>query len=317
MAARGNLAVYLKYSGAHTTRWAGGDKVNWQNFPNRGDQRIRKAIHVRGTGHYIFAPDLSQIECRILNYIAGQNDVIEKFRNHVDPYIGIASDFYGFPVTKDHPLERGTGKQLELSAGYGCGAARCQIVAKLGIYGPPVEISLSEAQRAIDLYRGTHKHVTALWEAGSWVLRLLANGQEMPGWDLVPVRVSDGCVWLPNGAPLIYDTMEWFIDEQNEDRYWRVKTKHGGWTKMYGAKFIENIVQALARVVMSQAMVRLARAGFRPVNTEHDKLVYLIKDDGGKQEAVDYCLREMTRAPDWLPGIPLDAEGQLAETYAA
>ena len=87
MARRGPMPVYLRYCGAHTTRWSGGDGANWQNFKRGSD--IRRAI--MAPAGFLLAPiDLSQIECRILNYLAGQEDVIEKFRKGEDPYIGTA-----------------------------------------------------------------------------------------------------------------------------------------------------------------------------------------------------------------------------------
>jgi len=85
--------------------------------------------------------DLSQIECRILNTIARQNDVVEKFRAGVDLYSELASQFYGFPVDKSKPAERGTGKQLELSCGYGAGGPTIVRTARAGTYGPPVYLS--------------------------------------------------------------------------------------------------------------------------------------------------------------------------------
>ena len=84
MARRGSLPCYLRYAGAHTTRWSGGDGVNWQNFKRGSD--IRRAI--MAPEGYLLAPiDLSQIECRVLCWLAGQEDYVEKFRQGIDPYI--------------------------------------------------------------------------------------------------------------------------------------------------------------------------------------------------------------------------------------
>ncbi len=118
MNARGPLCVYLRYAGAHPTRWSGGDSMNWQNYPR--SERDGRPGEIRGSllappGYALVVADESQIECRVLNWLAGQWDVIQRFANKEDPYIGIASQFYGFQVTKAHPKERGTGKQLELS----------------------------------------------------------------------------------------------------------------------------------------------------------------------------------------------------------
>src|SRR5215472_11246251 len=91
-------------------------------------------------------------------------------------------------------------------------------------------------------------------------------------WGPVRVEATDRGtrrIILPNGAPLIYDSLEWYIDPEIGDQYWRVK-KRNGWTKLYGAKLVENLIQALARVLTGQAMIRIARLGYRILTMSHD-----------------------------------------------
>src|SRR5260370_22117085 len=123
--------------------------------------------------------DLSQIECRILNTLAGQEDVIEKFRNGVDLYSELATKFYGSPVDKSKPAERGTGKQLELSCGYGAGGPTIVRTARAGTYGPPVYLTDAQGVQARDLYRGTHPRVVRLWETAGRMLWHLRDGVDM------------------------------------------------------------------------------------------------------------------------------------------
>jgi hypothetical protein len=306
MARRGPLCVYLRMYGAHTTRWSGGDRSNFQNFKKpdpdfHGDARlsIRDAI-LPPDGYVLIKPDASQIECRILNFVAGQHDVVERFRDGQDPYVNVASRFYGYPVNKkDHPVERQVGKVLELQAGYGSGALKIATTlrVKAGIILTP-----EEGLKARDAYRDTHPAVVDLWRAGGRMLARLAGGDPM---DWGPVRIRDGRMWLPNGCPLDYRTLEYHKPE-SEDGYWRMKTRHG-WTKLYGAKLVENLIQALARVIISQAFIRIARRGYRIVGMEHDSLWILIPEDGHEAQHLQVCLDEMKREPPWLPGIPLDA----------
>src|SRR5271157_3064270 len=82
MADRGRLAVYLHYCGAHTRRWSGGDGVNFQNLGRRSD--LRKALRAPA-GFLLACPDQSQGECRILNWLAGQEDVVERFAKGKTP----------------------------------------------------------------------------------------------------------------------------------------------------------------------------------------------------------------------------------------
>lgn len=310
MAMRGALCIYLLAYGANTTRWSGGDGLNFQNLRRGHD--IRKAL-MSTVGFLLAVPDQSQIECRILNFLAGQHDVIERFRNKADPYTAIASQFYGRTITRADEAERGTGKQLELSCGYGCGAAKFQRTARLGIYGPPVIISEQKAADAVNLYRHTHSAVTRYWKTADQILVALHNGVEL---DWGPMKVKDGCIFLPNGAPLLYHTLQWTnLGTKEEPNYgWRRQTRNG-WDKMYGAKLVEQTTQALARVTCSQAMLRIRSAGFKIVGTSHDEAWILIPDNGHAAEGAEFCRQEMMRVPEWLPNIPLDAEIKVGQRY--
>ena len=114
------MPVYLKYFGAKRTgRWSGGDKANWQNFPRSGE--LGKCISAPA-GCQLIVCDMSQVECRILNYIAGQQDVLDAFEAGHDIYCEIASDIYGRSITPADTAERFFGKKTELSSGYGIGA---------------------------------------------------------------------------------------------------------------------------------------------------------------------------------------------------
>ncbi len=122
--------------------------------------------------------------------------------------------------------------------------------------------------------------------------------------------VKDRRVYLPNGAWLNYDTLEFDSDE----RQWRYRTRQG-WTKLYGGKLVENVVQALARVVLSQAMLRMADMGHRAVNCTHDEVLFVVKADGSEYDQYEKLQAEMERPPSWLPELPLKVEGGVSERY--
>ncbi len=330
MASRGPMPVYLRYAGAHTTRDSGGDGANWQNFkrvdpdnPNQASPLRRAIMAPEG---FLLAPvDLSQIECRLLNYLAGQEDVLENFRAGRDPYIGIASQFYGRAITKADKEERGTGKQAELSCGFGCADKKFQATAKLGIYGPPVYLTIEQARKMVNLYRETHPAICAkgigYWSQASRLIPRLAGGEPVQ-WG--PMNIKDKRVYGPGGTMLLYDTLEYYTPTPDEcedlpefkwDGYWRFRTRNG-WTDLYHTKFVENVIQWLARIVMMQAMLRIRALEFRIVMRTHDELVVLIPKDGREQQHLETCMAEMRREPTWLPGIPLDCEGSLGERYA-
>ena len=329
MANRGPMPVYLRYAGAHTTRDSGGDGANWQNFRRADPDNPKKASPLRRAilapeGYWLAPIDLSQIECRLLNYLAGQHDVIENFRLGKDPYIGIASQFYGRAITKEDKAERGTGKQAELSAGFGCGAKKFQATAKLGIYGPPVYLAIEDAQRMIMLYRETHPAICAkggYWSTAGKMIARIAGGDPCE-WG--PMVIKDKRIYGPGGTMLIYDTLEYYVPSDEErallepfkwEGYWRFRTRNG-WTEIYHTKLVENVIQWLARVVMMQAMLRIIARGYRVVMRTHDELVVLIPRDSRENHHLDILKTEMVREPTWLPGIPLECEASTGDRYS-
>lgn len=332
MSRRGAMCVYINAYGAHTTRDSGGDKVNFQNFqrgskefPKRG--RIRRSM-VAPVGYKVGVIDASQIECRMLNEFAGQHDIVQKFREKRDLYSEIASQFYNRPVSKDTPAERGTGKQLELSCGYGAGAHTIVVTAKKGVYGPPVFLTEAEGEDAKNLYRSTHQAVQQLWWQAGDILKLMAGSDCDFTWNCVRVlcdtQTGRKRIILPNGLPLIYDTLEWYVpDEVDPEQlanqwdaggYWRIKTRKG-YVKMYGAKLVENVIQAIARVHLTQVMLRIRAAAIRIWSRCHDELALLIRDDENAQATLEWCIAQMRVPPAWMPNVPLDAEGLLGERY--
>lgn len=318
----GFLPVYLRYAGASTLRFSGGDQANWQNFKRGSD--IRRAI--LAPEGYLLAPiDLAQVECRMLNWLAGQEDVVEKFRNDQDPYVGIASEFYGRPITKADPDERGTGKQAELSCGYGCGAKKFKATARLGIYGPPVHLTDEESVRFVGLYRDTHEAVIAYWQEAGNMLKHLAGGSTIQ-WG--PLWIKDHRIYVPNGAMMNYETLHWHVpsteeideavktgDDRRKRPGWRRRTRNG-WDFLWGAKLAQHVCEALSRLAMTQALLRMQDLGYRSATTTHDEALMLIPKDGREEYHLERCIAEMTRTPEWAPGLPLGAEGSLAERYS-
>lgn len=310
MASRGFLCVYLRYAGAHTSRWGGGDGSNFQNFTSGSD--INAAL-CSPEGFLIAAPDASQIECRLLNMMAGQHDKIEDFRDGRDPYVGVATAFYGYAVNKkEHPDERQVGKVLELQCGFGSGGPKIQHTLRIKA---KIILDAAGGMKARDAYRDTHPAVVQLWKDGEMTIKRMSNWLS---FDWGPMRVQCDVergrrrIILPNGIQLIYDTLEWHKGE--EDSYWRLKTRKG-WVKLYGAKLVENVIQALARVVVSQAMLRLKHKGYRTVSMKHDELWILVPRDGNEERHKQLLIDELSVTPAWMPGIPLAAEAVMGERY--
>lgn len=303
-ATRGPLCIYLAPYAAHTLRWGGGDKSNYHNLPRVG--MLRQAIKVP-KGYKMAKVDASQIECRLLNTLAGQTDVVEMFRNNEDIYIKRASELYQREITKADKAERGTGKQVELSGGYGCGAATFVATAKKGAYGPPVTLTLEQGLQLRDLYRSTHPAVVNYWGLAGRMLARIGGGAPM-WWG--PMEIKNKRIYLPNGTWLNFDSLEYDQETAN----WRYKTRQG-WQKIWGSSLVAETTQALARVLTAGVIARARENGLRVVWTTHDDVVVLVKDDQWAQPTLDWLKAEMVRVPDWLPDLPLAVEGELTERY--
>ena len=125
IANRGLMPVPLRYYAAHTGRWGGDEKINLQNLPSRGENanKLKKSI-IPMEGYTIIDADSSQIEARILAWLAEQDDLVEAFENGEDVYKIMAKSIYGKPVEEIKKEERFVGKTTILGCGYGMGA-RC------------------------------------------------------------------------------------------------------------------------------------------------------------------------------------------------
>ena len=330
MASRGPLAVYLRYAGAGTLRVSGGDGANWLNFKRQS--AMRRAI--MAPDGFLLAPvDASQIECRVLHYLAGgpSEPVIQKFRNKEDPYVDLASQFYKESIYKpkrgdsrfeEMEAKRGMGKQGRLMCGYGAAGLQFKATAKNGLYGPSVDISIEDATAFVRLYRDTNPSIcgkAGYWAQGEWALGKLANG-ETAEWG--PLTIKAKRIYLPSGQPVIYDTLEFHVPDSDEtcrdferSGYWRMRTRHG-WKKMWGSKIVQNMCEAVSRVIVSQAMNRITGMGYRVLNWPYDELLILIPKDGKEQQHAERCATEMKIAPGWLRDLPLDAEWSLGERYS-
>lgn len=345
MASRGKLCVYLNYAGAGTLRPSGGDKMNWLNLKRNSD--LRKAI-MAPDGYLLGPCDASQIEVRVAAVLAGEERLLRMFRDGQDPYIDIASEFYGekiYKPKKGDPREvemstkRGAGKQAILMCQYGAAAKRYRATAKAGTYGPPIDMSLEEAERHVSIYRQTYPAICArpdrqhlggpqthpdypeggYWSQCSRMLARIAGGDPVQ-WG--PFLVKNKRLYHPGGAPMIYDTLEFYKPQPHEDvkdferrGYWRVRTR-SGYKTMHGPKLLQNQCESVSRLIVTQAQIRCARMGYRALNHPYDELLFLIPDDGHAEEHLERCRLEMCKTPTWLPGITLDADASLGKRYS-
>ena len=310
IASRGAMPVPLRYYAAHTGRWGGDDKLNLQNLPRNSP--LKSSI-VPADGYVILDSDSSQIEARTLAWLAGQDDLVDAFDRGEDVYKIMASAIYGKPIEEITKDERFVGKTTILGAGYGMGAAKFKL--QLKNFG--VEVELEEAKRIIDTYRATYPKIVALWAAANNVLKaMLRNAQTSLGRDdLLNVDGKVG-ILLPNGLRLKYPNLRLREDEESGKVEVVYDTKKGRAVipnRIYGGKVIENVCQALARIVIGEQMLLIAKK-YKVVMTVHDAIAVVVPKavaDTAK-EFVEMCMR---MRPKWAPELPLNCEAGYGGSY--
>jgi DNA polymerase len=308
IADRGTLPVPLRYYAAHTGRWGGDDKVNLQNLPRKSP--LKKAM--RAPEGYVFIDcDSSQIEARTLAWLAGQDDLVDAFDKGEDVYKIMASSIYGVPVDEVTDPQRFVGKTTILGAGYGMGPAKFQ--AQLKTFG--VTMELEECKRIIRVYRETYPMIPKLWRQTGDALEAMANNQTAPiGLSgVLEVRGADG-IKLPNGLSIKYPNMRYILREgKSEMVYDQKKGRAVIPTRIYGGKAVENICQALARIVIGEQMLMVARK-LRVVMTVHDA-VGAIAPEAEADKAREFVEACMRIRPKWATALPLNCESKMGASY--
>tara|TARA_B110000116_G_scaffold121076_1_gene105024 strand:+ start:2409 stop:4385 length:1977 start_codon:yes stop_codon:yes gene_type:complete len=334
------IAVFLKYAGALTKRWSGGNSSNFQNLGRGSDLRYALKAPPK---HKVVVRDLANIEGRVNAWFNGQFDKCEQFANGVDLYNELASDIFGYPVdrkakvqdadgnyTKDGVMvadeddadylqwEEGfVGKIGELGLGYGMGAAKFGVtVAVMG------NVLLTEdiKQTAVKTWRKNNHMIEKGWRLGDRAIFDMASPNMTPyNWGCI--RVERNRLALPNGTYLTYPNLQMVEDFEANTRgfeYWNGKHMAGIW----GGTLIENIIQALARIIMTSQMLEMNRI-VEPMSehsglalTVHDEAVFVVPDD-----QADYVYEElgviMAKPPTWADDrLPLASEGGIADNYS-
>lgn len=359
--ADGQARGLLLYHAASTGRW-GGRLIQPQNFPRgevddvesfipyvlAGDYHaidmfahpivvvlsmLRSMLTAR-PGHELMAADYSAIEARVLNWLAGQEDMCELFRKYdaaskddkplFDPYRHNAAKLYGIPLEEVQKFpHRQTGKFQELGCGFQMGAKKAVSAAKT-VYG--LDITDEQANDIVSGYRSTHAMVKRFWYEAE---EACIDAVLQPG---VAVRFGDKArlkaiklgaylyIVLPSGRPLCYaapsvkEKLTPWGEMKPALHYWGVDpyTKQWGELSLYGGLIVQNVTQAIARDLMAEAMLRLEAAGYLPVLSVHDEVVVEVPEGCGSVKEME---RIMSDNPAWATDCPVSAEGWKGFRY--
>ena len=311
IAKRGLLPIPVRYYAAHTGRWGGDDKINIQNLPSRGvnGKKLKSSI-IAPVGYTVVDCDSSQIEARVLAWLAGQDDLVKSFANKEDVYIKMASKIYNVKeedVTKE---QRFVGKSTILGAGYGMGAVR--FAEQLKSFG--TTISVDEARRIIQIYRDSNWKIAQFWRNCQNMLTEMSRGRVMSfgtNGIVKSVETTTGYgIELPSGLVMRYDDLQYEQGERGVE--FSYKTRRGR-TRIYGGKVTENVCQAIARCIMGEQMLAIAKR-YKPALTVHDSVVCCVPDYE-LDEARQYIEDCMSTTPSWAEGMPITCESGIGKSY--
>jgi hypothetical protein len=317
------MPVPLRYGGAHTTRLSGEWGMNMQNLPtergSKGKSKLRKSLVVPADC-VVLAVDLGQIEARLVAWICGATLLLRQFAEGKDPYAMLASQIFGYPVDrKVQKVEGFIGKTGILGSGYGCGWEKFFNMVMMSARQGGIELGTmwtkALAKKAIETYRRVHFPIPDTWHNLDSYLASAWMGKGAPR-KFGPCVISKGAVLLPNGLSLNYaDPGTMPSDRKKPFRGLEKCYRYGKRVhKIYGAKLLENIIQALARIIVMNAALRIADRGHKFVLQGHDELVYIVRKDE-LDKAKEIIHTEMVRSPSWAPTLPLTAEIKVGPSY--
>lgn len=303
----GKLRIPLRYYGAHTGRYSGMEKINCQNLPRvSGDNPNQLRLALRAPeGHTVLTCDLSQIEARLNAWLAGADELLQVFATGGDPYCAFASKVWGREITKDDAHERFIGKTCILGLGYGMGTVKLQ--ATLRAQG--VIEDIEQIRTYVDIYRTAYHQIPTLWKRCDAIIEQMATGTNA---EIGPCIINDSTILLPNDMFIAYPNLK-YVTSMKYEGWWYEYAGMG--RTMWGGKMVENIIQALARIIIMEHMLEAKqRLGIRPALQAHDELVYTVPN-ARLAECESGLLSIMRSVPDWAEGLPVDAEAGVGETY--
>ncbi|EGG92991.1 phage-like DNA polymerase [gamma proteobacterium IMCC1989] len=327
----------LMYHGATTGRWSG-KHFQPQNLPRpsfkdtdncirlfkHADSELLELIYddpmealsssLRGMicapeGKRLIVVDYSQIEARVLPWLAGQEDALTKIRQGVEIYKITASQIYGVPPEKVNEEQRFIGKVATLALGYQGGAKAFQGMAE--VYGVEIDTDLADEIK-VDWRVANRKIVKFWWGVEKAALNAVTHPGKTFEIRAIKFRFTDNYLFcrLPSGRLLAYYQPKTSIGKFDKEQVTFMGTNSltRKWERQntYGGKLVENITQAVARDLMAEAMLRVENAGYEVVLSVHDELIAEANDDFGSVEEFEQLMCEL---PVWAKGLPVTSEG--------
>ncbi|EJV03371.1 DNA polymerase [Enterococcus faecalis] len=295
-----------------------GIELMYENVPDTLKQLIRTGL-VAKEGHRFIVSDFSAIEARVIAWYAKQDWVLDVFRTHGKIYEATAAQMFHLGEVTDYDWKSHEGKDMRqrgkvatLALGYqgGPGALKAMGALENGI-------EEHELQDIVDRWRTANKRIKNFWhETQKAVIDCLQNGGIKKGPRGLKFYKKAGFLFiqLPSGRKLAYAKAHLKEGDYGPAIFYEGQGDKVAFTEQqtYGGKLVENIVQATARDVLAEAMVRLEKAGYPIVFHVHDEAVAEVPEG---EKSIEEMNKIMSIVPDWAEGLPLNAEGFETKYY--
>lgn len=346
--ADGRFRGMLQFYGAKTGRWAGravqpqnlprnylstlgtardlvmaknvdGLKLIYGNVQDTTSQLIRTAF-IPTDGCEFAIADYSAIEARVISWLAGEHWKLDVFRTHGKIYEASASAMFGVPldkISKGNPEYelRAKGKVAELALGYqgGAGSLISMGALKMGL----AEDELPDTVRR---WRAANPRIKDLWEMmDRAAVQCVKYGaaQYLPKGIIFSRDQECLFITLPSGRQLFYLHPVILPGKYDRDAIafeGRGASKKWVHIDTYGGKLTENVVQAIARDCLAEAMYKLYCAGYRISFHVHDEVILEVPK-GDPYYNLDNAIKLMCEPPTWAPDLPLNADGFTSDYY--
>lgn len=337
----------FRMGGGDSMNWL---NISSKHNENRPELSAIAASIQAPPGHKVITADSGQGEARITAWLAGQQDLVEAFAQGRDVYSEHASTIYGRPVDRkkvkaDH-IPGQLGKVSILGMGFGMGWAKAAAELLKGMLGaPPIQFTMADmetlqvdpsrffnnpgkvkqvsempsrlnlndllihcavADALVNRYRAKYARIPAYWSLMEEAINAMIDGREMVFGAHGIMRTAKDKIWMPNGLAMRYDGIS--RDEHGQASYFNGRSR----TKLYGALLVENTVQSLHYCIVSRQLLEIGKL-LKVALTTYDDVVTVVPEDAA-QDALAFMVQEMSRTPDWAPGLPLIGEGKIGDT---
>lgn len=291
-------------------------ELGYGNVPDVLSQLIRTAF-IAPEGKTLAVCDFSAIEARVTAWLAGEQWVLDVFKNGGDIYCETASQMFGVPVKKHGPNAhlRQKGKIAVLALGYGGNVAALDAMG-----GQRMGLTESEEAEIVNKYRSANPNIVALWKALEQAAKEAVVGKTRTKVGPITIFMHDNtlCVQLPSGRVVCYQNAE-----MTTNRFGSASIRYKGlndkkvwtWLETYGGKLTENVVQAIARDCLAYTMTVITNELKLPIIFHvHDELIMEV-DAATAEQTMTKINAAFSKVPEWAEGLPLCGAGYLTPFY--